>query len=81
MITIENRCIGCELQDSCSIENCNYGNVNVYYCDMCDGYAKYRIDEKDMCEECANKYCDEIWSGFTVEEKCEMLSLFFDRRY
>lgn len=80
MKVTENKCIGCELQDKCSRE-CNYGNIDMYYCDSCDSYAKFRIDEKDMCEECAEKYCEEAWNGFTIEEKCEMLGMYFERRY
>ena len=80
MLVEEYRCIGCDREHECS-ERCNYGKQEVYYCDKCDNYAKYRIDDIDMCKECAENYCDEVWNGFAIEDKCEMLNLFFDRRY
>lgn len=76
----ENRCIGCDLEMCCS-EECNYGNLNSYYCDHCNGRAKYRIDGIDLCEECADKYCANILNDFTIEERCELLQLYFERRY
>lgn len=74
MIKIENHCVDCGLP--CLGRSCPYLNVQVTYCDECEtGYADYRIDEKDLCRECAEKYLQNVFDDLTVLEKAAALEV------
>lgn len=79
MVQIENKCLECTRQVGCSPDQCNRGYVKVYYCDHCDNYAEYKIGDEDMCRDCAEQHCNDLWDGFSIEEKCELLELYFER--
>jgi len=75
MIEIENQCVGCE---TCTLgSGCSLLHVQCIYCDECGSdEAKYHIENMDYCEECANKYLDELFHDISsVEEKAELLDL------
>ena len=79
MVQIENKCIECDRQMSCLSNMCDYGNVKKYYCDRCNSYAIYRIGDEDMCKDCAEQYCNDLWCGLSIEDKCELLEVYFER--
>jgi len=79
MKEIENQCVGCPKEIGCLGSGCPNRNIIVYYCDRCNGYANYKIGDEDMCEECAEKYCNELWEQISLEDKCELLDLYFER--
>ena len=59
---------------------CPYMNVSVDYCDICrDEGAKYRIDDKDYCMDCAKKYLQEVFDDLTISEKAEVLEVDLDK--
>lgn len=78
MKRIENHCVGCE---TCTLGyGCSQLNVVIFYCDECgDPDAKYRIDNRDYCEECAEKYLDSIFHCInSIREKAEILDVEFE---
>lgn len=71
---IENYCVGCE---TCTLGyGCPLLHVETYYCDLCDcGEVEYRVDDLDLCQDCANKYLNDMFNECTMEEKAEMLGV------
>jgi hypothetical protein len=50
--------------------------VVVDYCDECgEENAKYRIDGKDYCEDCAEAIIDEEWSNLSLTEKANAVNI------
>lgn len=61
---------------------CKYKDVRVYYCDQCKtAYAKYRINDKDYCEECAEEYIQGIFDDLILSEQAELLGIYVDSVY
>ena len=69
----ECHCVDCGLP--CLYSSCPYYNVTVVYCDECGYYAKYTMDDQDLCEECAEKYVDGAWNDLTLTDKIEALKI------
>lgn len=77
MKKIENECVGCPQEMGCIGNACPYKRVTHFYCDQCgeDG-AMYVIDNEDLCEECAEKYLEEVFRNeYTISEKAKMLKI------
>lgn len=73
MIKNENLCVGCE---TCTLGSaCPLLNATTYECDVCGQEAAYRIEEYDLCSECAHKYLDEQFGGLPLTEKAEAMGL------
>lgn len=81
MRTYEDECVGCPTGMGCLGKSCPYKNVERIYCDVCgcDSYEMYKVDGDDMCEECAEKYLQDIWDELTIEEKAELLDVDFSK--
>ena len=76
----ENQCVGCPEGMGYFGSACHYMNVLVDYCDICrDKKAKYRIDDKDYCMDCAKKYLQEVFDDLTISEKAEVLEVDLDK--
>lgn len=75
MRKVENRCVDCGLP--CLGSRCPNVNAVVYYCDNCgeEEAAEYRIDENELCRECAEKYLMSIFEDLPISEKAEVLKV------
>ena len=72
----ENQCVGCPEGMGCLGKSCPYVDVPVDYCDDCGAEgAEYRIDGDDLCEDCVEKYLQEVFDDLTVSEKAEALEV------
>lgn len=72
----ENQCVGCPEGMGCLGKSCPYVDVLVDYCDDCGAEgAEYRIDGDDLCEDCAEKYLQEVFDDLTISEKAEALEV------
>ena len=73
MRRIENHCVNCQIP--CMGVGCKYLNVEVCYCDRCGNYAKYILDGFELCNSCADKYLDEVFKTYSVDEKANMIDI------
>lgn len=74
MIVFENQCIDCGLP--CMGYRCIYKNVEMHYCDHCGKEAKFKIDENELCYNCANQLLDGNWEDLSISEKAETLDIY-----
>ena len=72
MINYEDQCVGCEI---CTLGNgCPLKRVMTILCDQCGDDAICRIDDTDLCAECADQLLNQTFDeSFTIREKAEML--------
>ena len=71
---IENHCVDCGLP--CIGNACMYYNVQVYYCDECnDNVAKYRIDDEDLCEDCASQIIKNAFGDLTLSDQAKLTEI------
>lgn len=78
MQTVENQCVGCE---TCTLGmGCSLRHVIISTCDECGlDDAKYHIDGKDYCEECADKYLNQLFiDSFSIPQKAEIIDVTFE---
>lgn len=74
MRKIENHCVNCDLP--CNSSVCSYRDVIVDYCDECeDEVARYRIENDDLCEHCAELRIKEIFSDLTLLEQADAVNI------
>lgn len=55
MVKYENHCCSCAVPGyPCLGDSCFLRNVEVHYCDCCDGELEeiYDVDGEELCEEC-----------------------------
>ena len=80
-VTVD-ECVGCPPNMGCLGSGCPYKNSYYYECDHCGAeYVDYRIDDIDLCDECADKYLNELFNECTIAEKAEMLDVDYKYSY
>lgn len=72
MLKYENRCVGCPSEMGCT-SSCPYIKVPVYYCDFCGQEAEYKIDEYDCCENCAEKYLEDLFNSLDIKSRANLV--------
>ena len=79
---IEDNCVGCPAELGCLGDVCPYKHMHVDYCDECgDDCAEYRIDGKDLCEECAKELLLDMFNDLTIKDMAEVLEADFEYIY
>lgn len=82
MRVIEDNCVGCPEELGCLGEACPYRHMHIDYCDICgDDLAECKIDNQDMCEECAKEYLLDVFNNLTIDEKADVLEVEFKYIY
>ena len=77
-VKYESFCVGCRPDLHCLGAACPYHAPSpVFYCDICEEAAEYRIDGNDLCEDHAKEYLVELFKGLTVKEMAELLEADF----
>lgn len=79
MKKLENQCVGCPTEMGCLASACRYRNVPVYYCDICGDYATYQLKDEDYCEDCMEKYLQDLFNDLSIEEQAELLDVDLSR--
>lgn len=74
-----NDCVGCPPNMGCLGSGCPMRHSYYYKCDECEAeYVDCRIDGMDLCDECADKYLNEMFEQCTIREKAEMLDVEYE---
>ena len=72
-------CVHCPAEMGCR-DGCPYINRYHYECDICGSDdAEYQIEYEDYCEDCADKYLNDIFNQYTVDEKARLLNVQVER--
>ena len=73
--TFEDECVGCPPELGCLGGVCQYRNVEHIVCDLCGEEAVYRVDDEDLCEDCAKNRILEVFGNFDIYEQANMLDV------
>ena len=76
MKKIESDCLQCPDDLGCIGSACPYYRHETHYCDLCnERIATYRIDNNDVCEECASEYLQYEFDDLTTKQKAKALNI------
>lgn len=74
MKVIEDRCVQCGLP--CLGKSCPNQNVVIYYCDYCQiDEAEYQLNDKDICNSCAEEYLNFCFEDMSISDKAMLLGV------